>query len=690
MMLIAFLFCALAVAVRGEVVRQDLPRSIASQHVGVTNGDFNNDGKTDILIAAGRHGTDQPFILINKGPASDGTSVLWSDPLYIGQSGGYYQADAYKSPDGVWYVLLVGGSGSPGITPARLYRVSIVGGDCSAECSAQWTKLWEDPNPRGDRNGGFAPLFTSPSNLPAIVLAGVGGATIFEPDSDGTYSTACFQQAPHHKRFAGFSVGSFGGRPGAIFGSRSSWNSQTNHNSVIVASNAAASGCSYEGGNGIFAFGGERVSGKPLQGTGVSLADLDGDGHDDILEANYGHSSFPQRVYFYNAARTSSDPWFSNPITLTTANGRTVTSGQVYTDSPFPDIIIGTSDDRLLVFANLGNRQFELREEISVGGSSASSVRAITVANLLPGYTSIVCAIVNNVNSAFHIPLPVTASPTDAPTESPTKAPTSSPTNSPTTNQGNRFDWGEGCSSGSGSFEFELKARHTILDVGMIPKGKFDIRIDLEASTDIDIQIYDLEADDTFEEGRAIVAWCGNSGCNLGDINGPAEEETFYEGMRIRYSGYNGVNGQLGNEFISISGEVTRNLMMRVYAYQTGTSTVNYSWQRSQTPCCQGTAVCTGSFEMEIEQNEIVSVGTIPKGKRDVQVRLSAPTDIDVQLYDLESTENFEEGKAIVAWCHRFGCNLGVLGRSPTLSTAMYRDRTYEYIMEYRETEAMN
>ena len=56
-----------------------------------------------------------------------------------------------------------------------------------------------------------------------------------------------------------------------------------------------------------------------------------------------------------------------------------------------------------------------------------------------------------------------------------------------------------------------------------------------------------------------------------------------------------------------------------------------------------------------------------------ISVRLTAVRDVDVQLYDLESTSQFAEGKAVVAWCEdATTCNIGTLGSDAGKNSATY------------------
>ena len=83
---------------------------------------------------------------------------------------------------------------------------------------------------------------------------------------------------------------------------------------------------------------------------------------------------------------------------------------------------------------------------------------------------------------------------------------------------------------------------------------------------------------------------------------------------------------------------------------------------------------------MQVPQSAVVNIGLIPQGKKDLEVRLYAPSDVDVQLYDTENTTVFSEGTAIIGYCDQPGCNKGLLGNNDgTAESADYRGRRYSY-----------
>ncbi|MBD88716.1 MAG: hypothetical protein CL940_00065 [Deltaproteobacteria bacterium] len=189
----------------------------------------------------------------------------------------------------------------------------------------------------------------------------------------------------------------------------------------------------------------------------------------------------------------------------------------------------------------------------------------------------------------------------------------------------NGFVWGDACSDGEGDFSQEIPLKETI-NVGEVPVEKANVRIDLLSDEDVDIQLIDKET------GHEIIAWPS------GDLNGSGEACTTYEGLEYCYSGYNGVGGELGHEWIEIKGVSNRPMIMKAYGYKAGEAQINYSWESA--PDCVDAG--SGTFSQEIEKDGVVDVGVIPAGKSNIKVKLSCENDVDIQLYDGET--------AIVMW----------------------------------------
>ena len=281
-----------AVVVKAQVVIDDDDPSSSSSpfvvqslgipfdgyHSGVAVIDLNGDGHPDLLFSAGRHNLDQSFAYINLGRTEqeeDGTNtdteegknsvIRWSEALQVGPVGGYYQVDAFSGlatlEEGHTAVLLAGGGGfAIGTIPARLLDVHVTGcitqyddddddssfvisndnndsssTSSSSNCTLEWTQIWEDPYPQGDRNGALAPTITNlVTEDPAIVLTSSACTAIFLPDTTtGLYpETATYILTPDQKdpsdpegdgnvnRAAGLAVGYVGTLPGIVVGAR--------------------------------------------------------------------------------------------------------------------------------------------------------------------------------------------------------------------------------------------------------------------------------------------------------------------------------------------------------------------------------------------------------------------------------------------------------------------------------------
>ena len=126
----------------------------------------------------------------------------------------------------------------------------------------------------------------------------------------------------------------------------------------------------------------------------------------------------------------------------------------------------------------------------------------------------------------------------------------------------------EGCvDTGDGNFLQFIKKDDTTL-VGDIPTGKQNIRIELASDKDVDVQVVDKAT------GHEIVAWPN------GDLNGPNRGCTDYTaaGVKVCYSGYNGVDGKMGHEYITIEGNLSKDLQMKAFGYKAGVAKIDYAW----------------------------------------------------------------------------------------------------------------
>ena len=128
-----------------------------------------------------------------------------------------------------------------------------------------------------------------------------------------------------------------------------------------------------------------------------------------------------------------------------------------------------------------------------------------------------------------------------------------------------------GCEDGIGEGNFTQNIPHkSIALVGEIPKNIDNLNIVLNSMVDVDVQLYG-------EDGTAIVKWAASSQ-DKGLLSGSSKQSVNYKGMHIEWSGYNGVDGQKGNEYIKVTPQTTEKLTMKVFGYRSGQADVTYSW----------------------------------------------------------------------------------------------------------------
>ena len=215
------------------------------------------------------------------------------------------------------------------------------------------------------------------------------------------------------------------------------------------------------------------------------------------------------------------------------------------------------------------------------------------------------------------------------------------------------FDFGE-C-SGSGTFEQEIVHYNGDYEktttVGTIPAGIEGLKIELLSDKDVDIRLYGANQD-------KVVHWPEG-------IHHYSQEKTLaYKGTDITYSGYNGLNGKRGHEFIHVLSKTPTQMVMKAFGYRAGYATVNYSWT-GKTGCTVAPSG-EGSFTQKILNKETTLVGTIPPNIDDVYITLKSDKDIDIQLYNAEGT-------AIVSWKPK-----GILSGSQK-ATTNYHGLTIEW-----------
>lgn len=126
------------------------------------------------------------------------------------------------------------------------------------------------------------------------------------------------------------------------------------------------------------------------------------------------------------------DPRDTTPLPETylfhsTTSARSVAVGSIYDDSPYPDLVYGLEDGRLVLVANLGDADggqfdgFEVRDILSM--DNVCSIRDMQVASLAPCTISIIMAITcgefSNGSNNMMYSTDVPCLPTQGPSASP-------------------------------------------------------------------------------------------------------------------------------------------------------------------------------------------------------------------------------------------------------------------------------
>jgi len=192
-----------------------------------------------------------------------------------------------------------------------------------------------------------------------------------------------------------------------------------------------------------------------------------------------------------------------------------------------------------------------------------------------------------------------------------------------------QFDFGGGgddalleC-SGSGSFQQQIDQGNAVV-VGKIPSGLIDLEISMKSNQDVDIQLT--------SGAKNVINW------EDGVLSSDIEETKVWNGDTITYSGYNGDEINLGNEYVFFRDDTQNAYTMYAFGYQSGYANVTYSWtgRKGCTPSGVPDGSGSGSFSQSILLDDVVTVGDLPAGLTDIYVRLESAVDIDIQLYDEE------------------------------------------------------
>merc|ERR1712224_461452 len=138
------------------------------------------------------------------------------------------------------------------------------------------------------------------------------------------------------------------------------------------------------------------------------------------------------------------------------------------------------------------------------------------------------------------------------------------------------------CKKGANTFTQKLVLNQRV-NVGLIPAGKVNVRIELNTNKDVDTELW------TPDGKRAIVGWqCGShqkkkliAKC----IDSATAKTAKFRDITIKTSGYLGMKGKFGHEFIQIVGKSKYAFLIRAFAYEAGTANVKYSWDKDPKPC---------------------------------------------------------------------------------------------------------
>jgi|GEM_PF-2834075 hypothetical protein len=187
------------------------------------------------------------------------------------------------------------------------------------------------------------------------------------------------------------------------------------------------------------------------------------------------------------------------------------------------------------------------------------------------------------------------------------------------------FNWGGECTGGNGSFTQRVE-RNTVVAVGTIPVGKANVEITLVADADVDVQLYAAD-------GTKVVHWPD------GLLKEAGPGTATYAGLSVSWSGFEGIGGNPGHEKITLEGVTDQEFVMKAFGYAAGQAQIDYKWDAK--PGCTATVSDSGSgsFSQAIAHREVVTIGEIPAGLKNIEIKLNSSVDVDVQLIAADGTK---------------------------------------------------
>ena len=187
------------------------------------------------------------------------------------------------------------------------------------------------------------------------------------------------------------------------------------------------------------------------------------------------------------------------------------------------------------------------------------------------------------------------------------------------------FDFGE-C-SGAGTFEQKIIQYggdyEKVVEVGTIPKGIQGFKVQLTSDKDIDIRLYANNLD-------KIVHW------PAGLFNEAYKETKTYKKTKIIYSGYDGVLGREGHEYVHIPKTTPIEMQLKAFGYESGKAIVNYSWTGKVG--CKDKKGGSKEFVKALKKYETQLVGTIPPDIENVMIKMQTDKNMDLLLYGADGT----------------------------------------------------